>query len=61
MGTTEERKKKPVVEVMGSGHQPSKAEMEEDISVDASPEDLARLMMHDVDVRYVKPKRSGKR
>ena len=54
MGSTKERKRKPVVEVMGSGHQPSKAEMEEDISVDLSPEQLARLMFRDVEVRQAK-------
>ncbi len=63
MGTTKERKRKAVVEVveiMGSGHQPTKAEMEEDISVDLSPEDLARLMMRDVEARQVNPKRVDK-
>ena len=60
MGVTDERKRQPVIEVMASGHQPSKAEMEEDISVDLSPEGLARLMLQDVELRKVKPKRSGK-
>ena len=37
MGATEDRKKKPVVEVAGSEYQPTKAEMEEEVVIDASP------------------------
>ena len=55
------KRKEPVVEVMASGYQPTKEEMEEDISVDLSPDDLARLMLRDVELRKVKSKGVGKR
>ena len=35
-------KAKPVVRLRRSGHQPTKAEMEEDVSIDATPEAVAR-------------------
>ena len=49
----ENRKKKPAVEVMGSGYQPTKAEMEEAIVVDASPEQLLQAVVHNVEIRIV--------
>ncbi len=59
MGTTDERKKKPVVEVVDSRYRPTKAEMEEEIVIDASPEELLRAVVQDVELRIVDPK--GKR
>ena len=38
----------PVVQVKPHSHQPSKAEMEEDVSVDASPEALRAAVMRTV-------------
>ena len=49
----ENRKKKPAVEVMGSGYQPMKAEMEEAIVIDASPEQLLQAVVQDVEIRIV--------
>lgn len=46
------------VEVMDSSYQPSKAELEEDVSIDASPEDVGRALMQTVDVRRVTPEAS---
>ena len=57
MGSTNERKKKPVVEVVDSRYQPSKAEMEEEIVIDASPEELLRAVVHSVEIRIVDLKR----
>ena len=39
-----ESDKKRVVEVEGQEYQPTKAEMEERIKIDASPEDVARSL-----------------
>ena len=36
-----------------SRYQPTKAELEEDVSIDASPEDVARAVMGDVEARVV--------
>ena len=49
------QKTKPVVEVRHSSYQPSKAELEEDMRIDASPEDVARAIGQQVEVRYSKP------
>ena len=57
MGDTDERKKKPVVEVAGSEYQPTKAEMEEEVVIDASPEELLRAVVRDVDVQLIDPKK----
>ena len=46
---------KPVVKVKHSSYQPSKAELNEDMRVDASPEDIARAVGRQVEVRYSKP------
>ena len=59
MGTTDERKKKPVVGVVDSRYRPTKAEMEEEIVIDASQEELLRSVVQDVELRIVDPK--GKR
>lgn len=57
MGVKDERKKKPVVEVVGSEYQPTKAEMEEEVVIEASPEELLRAVVRDVDVRLIDPKK----
>lgn len=57
MGSKDERKKKPVVEIAGSENQPTKAEMEEEIVIDASPEELLRAVVRNVDVKLVGPKK----
>ena len=46
---------KPVMEVRDFSYQPSKAELNEDMRVDASPEDIARAVGRQVEVRYSKP------
>ena len=38
-------KEKPVVRLKRSGYQPSKAELEEDVSIDAMPEAVARAVL----------------
>ena len=58
----ETRKNKPVLNLTHSSYQPSKAELEEDVSVDASPEDVARAVLRDVQIVFVKhdkPKKKG--
>ena len=60
--TTESREKAPeppVLEVMHPSYQPSKAELEEDLRVDATFEDAIQALVRPVKVCYVKyPKRS---
>ena len=41
---------KPVVKVRPYSYQPSKAELEEDIAVDASPEEIRDALMRSVSV-----------
>ena len=53
--------KKRVVEVMDSRYQPTKAEMEEDVSIDASPEAVARAVMGDVEVGVVRGEKGKKK
>ena len=52
-------KKKPrTVEIVRSDYQPSKAELEEDISIDASFEELAQVVAEPVDIKYIpRPKK----
>ena len=45
-------KAKPVVRLKRSGHQPTKAEMEEDVSIDATPEAVARAVLTPVGIEY---------
>ena len=49
------------VELVHSSYQPSKAELEEDVRIDATPEELAQAVLRPAKVRYVKrpPKREG--
>ena len=61
MGVTDERKKKPVVEVAGSEYQPTKAEMEEEVVIDASPEELLRVVVQEVDLKLIDPKKENRK
>ena len=46
------------VELLHPSYQPSKAELEEDLRIDATPEELIRAVVQPVKVRYVRrPKR----
>ena len=42
------------VDVVESSYQPSKAELEEDVSINASPEEVARALVQTVNVQRVK-------
>ena len=55
------QKRKPVVELKHSSYQPSKAELEEDVSINASPEEVARALGRQVEVHYRKPATSKRR
>ena len=44
----------PTVEVVYSGYQPSKAELEADISIDKTPDEVAKALTQTVNVRRVK-------
>ncbi len=44
----------PVIEVKHHTYQPSKAELEADMSIDATPEDVARAVMKQVMVKESK-------
>ena len=46
---------RPVVKLVNSSYQPVKAELEEDMSIDATPEDLARAVMRRVKINYANP------
>lgn len=43
------------VKVMDSSYQPSKAELEADVSLDATPEEVGRALMQTVNVQHAKP------
>ena len=45
------QKQKPVVRVKPYSYQPSKAELEEDVSVDATPEEVRAALMRPVIVQ----------
>ena len=45
-------KEAPTVRLKRSGHQPTKVEMEEDVSIDTTPEALARAVLTPVDIEY---------
>ena len=49
------RKRKPVVVLKHPSYQPSKAEREADMRINASPEQLARALGRQVKVRYSRP------
>ena len=44
---------KPVVRVRPATYQPNKAELEEDMSVDATPEELARMALQPMTVKII--------
>ena len=55
--TTESREKPaepPVLELMHPSYQPSKAELEEDLRVDATFEEAVQALAQPVKIRYVK-------
>ena len=43
------------IEVVDSSYQPSKAGLEAAISINASPEEVARVLVATVNVRHIKP------
>ena len=43
------------VKVMDSSYQPSKAELEADVSINATPEEVGRALMQTVNAQHVKP------
>lgn len=43
------------VKVMDSSYQPSKAELEADVSIDATPEEVGRALMQTVNVQRASP------
>ena len=63
--TSEPRQKPPeppVLELVHPSYQPSKAELEEDLRVDATFEEAVQTLVQPVNVCYVKyPKRSMKK
>ena len=58
---TDTRKNKPVVKLAHSSYQPSKAELEEDVSIDATPEEIARAVLRPVKIVYVEPTKPKKK
>ena len=48
----EKTRGKPAVRLKPSSYQPSKAEMEEDIGIDTTPENLLRAVLRDVRIEY---------
>lgn len=58
--TKESPHKKPrVVEIVRSDYQPSKAELEEDMSIDASFEELMQAVTEPVEIKYTpRPKKN---
>ncbi len=46
-------KAKPEVRVRPASYQPTKAELEEDMSIDATPEELARVALRPVEVKII--------
>ena len=46
-------KHKPDLWIRSPKYQPTKAEMEEDVRVDATPEELAKAILRPVNVRYI--------
>ena len=58
MSTKDDRKKKPVVRVARSEYQPKK---EEAVVIDASPEEMLRVVVREVDLKLIDPKKKGGR
>ena len=53
MKETPPPKKRRTVEIVRSDYQPSKAEMEEDLSIDASFEEIAQAVTETVEVKVI--------
>ena len=50
----EQPKKGPrVVEIVRSDYRPSQAELEEDLSIDATPEELAQAVLQPATIKYI--------
>ena len=43
----------PTVHLKPSSYQPSMAELEEEVRIDAAPEDVARAIMRPVNIKHV--------
>ncbi len=53
------QKEPRVVEIIRSDYQPSQAELEEDLSIDASFEELMQSVVQPVDIKYIpRPKKN---
>ncbi len=51
--------KRRVVEIVRSDYQPSKAELEEDMSIDTSFEEVVQVAMEPVEIKYIpRPKKN---
>ena len=48
------------MDLADSRYQPTKAEMEEDISIDATPEELLRAVVMEVELMVIDPKKNLK-
>ena len=44
---------KPVVQVRPATYQPSKAELEDDMAIDTTPEELARIALQPMTVKVI--------
>ena len=44
---------RPIIEVRSGKYQPGKAELEEDVSIDTTPEELARVALHPMTVKTI--------
>ena len=54
---SEDNTTKPVIELPPSSYQPSKAELEEEIHIPMTPEELARAVGRQVVVREIEPEK----
>ena len=50
---------KPTVRVHPATYQPSKAELEEDVSIDTTPEELARVALQSMTVKIMEEDESA--
>lgn len=58
MATPKRKQKRRQVEIVRKSYQPSKAELDEDMRIDASPEEAARRLVEPVDIRHIsRPKK----
>ena len=51
---------KRVVEIVRSDYQPSKEELEEDMSIESTFEELAKVAVQPVTIRYIPRPKNGK-